>query len=133
MLIFAVLACVSRLPATPYHRSAFLRALAAYGERVDADTREFAGLTMDEPAERYRSLTQAPPPRRDARNWGKARGYNILFFVFETAPASFLPAGDALADMLNLQRLRENSFVAERHYTTYPYTDRAAFSLFSSW
>jgi arylsulfatase A-like enzyme len=133
VLILAALACISRLPATPYHRSAFFRALAAYEERVDADTREFAGLTMDELVEHYRSLTQAPPPRRDARYWGKARGYNVLFLVFETAPASFLPAGDALADMPNLQRLRENSFVAERHYSTYPYTDRAAFSLFSSW
>lgn len=133
VLLFAGLSWVSRLPATPYHRSAFLRALAAYGEKLDADTREFAGLTMEELINRYRILAHAPPGQRDARYWGKARGSNVLFFVFETAPARFLPADDALADLPNLARLRRNSFEADRHYSTYPYTDRAVFSLFSSW
>jgi membrane-anchored protein YejM (alkaline phosphatase superfamily) len=48
-------------------------------------------------------------------------------------PARFLLSDGHMSDLPNLQRLREQSFVGVRHYTTFPRTHEAVFSLLSSW
>jgi hypothetical protein len=49
-----------------------------------------------------------------------------------TTAQSFDPARDSLADMPNVRRLREQSFLMGSHYTSYPLTNAAAFSIFTS-
>ena len=96
-------------------------------------TQEFAGLSTPELLSRYRELTEDPVSQRDSPYWGKEKGSNVLFFVFETLPARFLPSYDSMDDLPNLRRLRQHSFVALRHYSTFPRTHEALFSLLSSW
>jgi len=60
------------------------------------------------------------------------RGANLIVLALETEPARFLPSDDALADLPTLRRLESNSFIATKHYTTYPYTNQALFSAFAS-
>jgi len=120
-------------PSTPYHSSVLLRALGAYWHEQDVRTGEFAGLSTSALLFRYREFTHAPSPERDPAYWGKETGANVLFFVLETMPARFLPPDGEMDDLPNLKHLREKSFVAVRHYTTFPRTHEAIFSLLSSW
>ena len=122
-----------RLGARPYRASVILTSLHAFVDEGDVTTSEFAGLTSKELVIRYRGLTHAPVSQRNLDVWGKAKGSNVLFFVFETMPARFLQSGGEMDDLPNLRRLRQNSFVALQHYSTYPNTHQALFALFSSW
>lgn len=133
LLFVLALSWLPRVRPTWYHTSVVLGALSAFWHEGDAETKEFAGLGVPELLSRYRELTHAPLPQRNLRYWGKAKGSNVLFVVLETAPARFLPAEDKLDDFPNLRRLWSKSFVGMRHYTTYPHTHEAFFSLFSSW
>jgi hypothetical protein len=49
-----------------------------------------------------------------------------------TTAQSFDPARDSLADMPNVRRLREQSFLMGSHYASCPLTNAAAFSIFTS-
>ncbi len=133
LLLIAVISWVPRVPSTRYHEIVLLKALGALWHETDVDTGEFRGLSAPELASRYAQLTGTPRQGRDPRYWGKARGCNVIFFVLETTSARALPLEDGLEDLPNLRKLREKSFVALSHHTTYPDTRRAVFSLFSSW
>ena len=88
------------------------------------------GKSLPELMDWYRLSERVPPP--DKAFEAKARGYNVIFFVMESLPAEVLdPAGD-LSDMPNLAALRPKAFVARQHYTTYPYTSFAVFSMLTS-
>jgi glucan phosphoethanolaminetransferase (alkaline phosphatase superfamily) len=56
---------------------------------------------------------------------------NIIVFVIETAPYSFYPSFKSLLDGINNPWLSKHSIYFKNHYTTYPATDRAIFSIFS--
>ncbi len=139
----------SELPTTPYHRNAFTRAFESLRgdgavQTADADAfdmgraaalavRDLTGLPQNELIDRYRKFASAPPPSADPRYFGKESGANVLFFVLETTPQKYLPVGTDLKQFPNFNRLQDQSFVATRHYTTFPITHSALFSVFSSW
>jgi phosphoglycerol transferase MdoB-like AlkP superfamily enzyme len=152
--VFAVIAILllsikSDAVASPYHQNSFARSFTSLWKENSVETGEFAGLDMQRSAgltsadltylsdadliARYRQLTHAPLPEKDSRYFGKEAGANILFFILETTPQKYLPVGENLRQFPNFNRLQENSFVGTRHYTTFPITRSALFSLFSSW
>jgi hypothetical protein len=134
---------------TPYHQSTFTRGFTSLWREKAVDTGEFSAFDPDrlkqlnltpldslsnsELIARYRDLAHAPTPYNDPRYFGKEAGDNVLFFILETFPDEFLPVSDDLSQFPNLKRLRERSFVADRHYATFPFTQCAIFSVFSSW
>jgi hypothetical protein len=76
--------------------------------------------------------SHVPAPRPTAFT-GKAKNYNIILVVMESMAAqAFDPASDSLSDMPNVRRLRDHSFLMRHHFTSYPLTDNAAFSIFTS-
>jgi phosphoglycerol transferase MdoB-like AlkP superfamily enzyme len=138
---FAVtaLAWAPASPATVFHRSAVIVALRAYldagpveGGKAEEFERQMAALTIPQLEARYRELVHAPPPSRDANYWAKAQGYNVVFFILETTPTRFLSVTGDLEAYPHLRQLREQSFVPTQHYTTFPVTHRALYSLFGS-
>src|SRR5579864_903644 len=120
------------LPATPFHQSTLVWSLRSLVQ-PDVDTREFVSLSTQALQQRYREIASAPAPVTPDRYWGKAQGCNVLFVVLETAPARILPADGDLSDFPNLRRLRKTAFVGVSHYSTYPETHQAIFSVFTSW
>ncbi|UWZ83988.1 LTA synthase family protein [Occallatibacter riparius] len=99
-------------------RSSRIRQLQAYG--------------TDRLMEMYRSSALAPPTQPSSY-FGKAADANIVIFTMESMSAEVVdPASDDLADMPNLRQLREHSFVLARHYTSFPQTDYATFSMLTS-
>ena len=139
VFVVTALAWAPASPATVFHRSAMIVALRAYldagpveGGKAAEFAREMAALTIPQLEERYRGLVHAPLPARDANYWAKAQGYNVIFFILETTPTRFLSVTGDLDAFPNLRQLREQSFVPTLHYTTFPVTHRALYSLFGS-
>jgi membrane-anchored protein YejM (alkaline phosphatase superfamily) len=132
LIAVTIAAWASPFPATPFHRNVLAWMLRSFADRTEAQTLEFVDLSEAELQNRYRAMASFPPAARDARYWAKAKGGNVLFFVLETAPARVLPADGDLADFPNLRRLRERSLVGVSHYTTFPATHQALFSILSS-
>jgi hypothetical protein len=112
--------------------TASLRAFWGWEEQ-EAAGNEFNSLGPSELIQQYRDLAHVRPSTKDPRYWSKAADSDVIFFIFETGPAAMLPIDGNLDDLPNLRRLREKAFVAPSHYSTYPYTNRALFSCFTSW
>ena len=132
-LLLAVFSWIPFLPSTAYHRNILWRSLRAFWHDDTLSNHEFEGRSVAELKDIYRQFTHAPAQNRDPRFFAKEKGANLIVIVLETTPARFLPADDSLANFPNLRRLQSHSIVAENQYTTYAYTNRALFSLCSSW
>jgi Sulfatase len=145
----ALLSLKSGTPKSPYDESSFARAATSLWKDNAVETEEFAGLDLQYSAgvstrdlsnlsdaeliARYRELSKAPTNQPDSRYFGKEKGANILFFVLETTPFKYLSLDGDMTQFPNLALLEANSFIGSRHYTTFPITRQAVFSLFSSW
>jgi phosphoglycerol transferase MdoB-like AlkP superfamily enzyme len=102
---------------------------------TDSTTVDPAILKLGVPELRqlYRQTARIPAGDQPQKYFGKGRDYNVVLLVLETAPARILnPAADNLQDMPNLRRLRDQAFVVSRHYSTFPATNRATFSILTS-
>jgi arylsulfatase A-like enzyme len=134
-IVITVVPCLSLVPSTTYHKSILVESVKTLlgVETETAGSDEFSNLNASQLVVQYRELTHAPVPEKDLRYWGKASGSDVIIIVLETGPAASLDIAGNLDDMPVLRRLRERSFVGSRHYSTYPYTSRAHFSIFSSW
>jgi sulfatase-like protein len=133
----------------PYHESSFVRSITSLwrenavetGEFRSLDFRgdegppapDFASLSPNDLITRYRQLTHSVLAPPDSRFFGKEKGANVLFLILETTPEKYLPVDADMGEFPNMERLRAHSFVGTRHYTTFPNTRDAVFSIFSSW
>lgn len=135
-IVMAAVAALSWFPwmtPTTYHSSlytCFVRDF--FGDRSAKDGESFR-LSPPELLQRYRELVNAPEPRPSPAHWGKARDCDVILFVLETCPARCVPLEAEIPDFPTLARLRQRAWIATHHYTTYPYTNRAVFSLLTSW
>jgi phosphoglycerol transferase MdoB-like AlkP superfamily enzyme len=146
VLLFSI---KSDAPKSAYHENSFVRAVSSLWKENAVENYEFnrlntkysggiAGSDLSYLSDadliaQYRQLTHAPAPERDLRYFGKEAGANVLFFVLETTPQKYLPVGEDLKQFPNFNGLQENSFLGARHYTTFPMTRSALFSVLSSW
>jgi hypothetical protein len=83
-------------------------------------------------ARAYRELANAPNGTAPSIFDGKAKGYNLILVLLETTPARILDLSGPLDRMPNLRRLREQAWIGLRHHTTHPRSDRAFFSILTS-
>lgn len=90
-------------------------------------------LSVPELRQLYRETARAPLDNKSPQYFGKAQDYNVILLILETAPERILdPVIGDLHDMPNLRQLREHAFVSAHHYTTFPATNRATFSILTS-
>jgi phosphoglycerol transferase MdoB-like AlkP superfamily enzyme len=79
----------------------------------------------------YRSI-QSVPERGQTAFTGAAKNSNVILFVMEALSADVIdPSHDELRDMPNMRRLRNRAFLEEKHYTSYPLTALATYSIFT--
>jgi len=80
----------------------------------------------------YREDAHVPAPAPTAYT-GKAVNYNVVIIVLESMTAqAFDPAHDSLSDMPSARRLRDQSFLMGKHYTTYASTYNGTFAIYTS-
>lgn len=85
--------------------------------------------SLEENIATFRALTGTPKSNGETTFSGKEKGSNILYFIMETGPADVFPGADATE--LLPPKLVQNTLIGSRHFTTYPYTSDALFSIFS--
>ncbi|WP_348261313.1 LTA synthase family protein [Telmatobacter sp. DSM 110680] len=79
----------------------------------------------------YEVVANSTPREPDQRYFGKARGSDVIVFILETAPYrydSFEPSDD----LPTLKQLASHAWIGSRHYSTFPYTAKATFSILTS-
>jgi hypothetical protein len=129
-----VLPWLSGLPSSPPTQSVMISSVRAFwGWEEQEQSLEFRNVGPTELIARYRDLAHIEVSARDERYWSRAQDSDVIVFVFETGPARILPIDGNLDDFPNLRMLRDRAFIAPKHYTTYPFTNRALFSCFSGW
>jgi phosphoglycerol transferase MdoB-like AlkP superfamily enzyme len=69
---------------------------------------------------------------KDPAFFERARDADLVVVVLETTPSRVLAIDGDLSDLPNLRRLRDRSLVLANHFTTYPYTSFAIFSILTS-
>lgn len=120
----------SPLRYTWYHRSAMvesLRALELHRAKSPVDiSRSPAELQRE-----YERISGWQPEVRDARYYGRAAGYDVIVYIMETAPARH-DSLDRLDDLPALRGLAARAWNGRAHYSTYPYTSMATFSILTS-
>lgn len=129
-----VLPWFSGVSSNPSTRSVLISSIQAFWGWEEQEQRaEFQHLGPVELIAKYRELAHIDVSTRDPRYWSRAKDSDVIVFVFETGPAEILPIDGNLDDFPNLRMLRDRAFVAPKHYSTYPFTDRALFSCLGGW
>lgn len=130
------IACAAvRIPATPFDRAATTASLAAFVGRneLEFEPPNLEGLPTTELVARYAGLAEAPVPNRPSPHFGKARDYDVVLIMIESLPEYCYRLALSAGVLPNLGQLEQRAFVAQAHYTTYPYSRRAYSSIFTSW
>ncbi|MBC7894824.1 MAG: sulfatase-like hydrolase/transferase [Cytophagaceae bacterium] len=128
------IAMLPLVPRTPFSRSAAMLALTEFTGQGQIPNYTNQPLTAAELLHQYRGVSNAPVPNAPSPYFGKAKGFNVLVYLFETLPYACLNDAATSPDPFpNLRSLENSSFIADRHYATYPYSRRAYFSIFSGW
>ena len=91
----------------------------------------FTGLPAGELARRYHERVHTPSCPNAGAFFGSERGKDVILFVYETGPQRSFAAARNRSWMPAVDALAANGFVATQHYTTYPYTSDALFSVLS--
>jgi len=127
----AAIAYIPRVPAMPWSQT-FLQISMYQGFFKDNRLFDMHSRSVSELLQTYRESTRAAAPGPTDFT-GKAKNYNVILFIMESMSAqAFDPARDSLSDMPNVRRLRDQSFLMGRHYTSYPVTDNTTFSILTS-
>ncbi len=111
-----------------YHRSAFGNMVRALVPSASA-ARIPRGASREDLLGLYRRAAQLQEGTSARIPFGRDAQHDVLLFIIETGPKA---THDPLADLESLPGVKAligKSFVAEGHYTTFPYTSDAVFSM----
>lgn len=132
--MLAVIASIPRVPATAWNESLLSSSSRALfrngnsGEKYASASAE----NITQLLRSWRDLTRTPEMLATSWN-GKGRGYNVIIVVLESMTAQSLnPATDQLDDLPVLRDLVPHSFLYSHHYTSYPETAYAVYSILTS-
>lgn len=101
------------------------RAMFARPAIAEADL----ATTVDGLLDRARTFSRTPAFDAGSRYVGSERDADVILFVMETGPAQLLDLPKDGAALPGAGSLFPHSFVARQHYTTYPYSADAVFSI----
>lgn len=127
-ILIAPLSFAQQLPDSPWNASSLTHVTRALFE---SGTGSVAGMDFGQAFAALRKLSQVPPTNPTNPLAGKERGANVLLFSMETGPARALDFADSGNSLPGAGPLLTRAFVARRHYTTYPYTSNAIYSIMS--
>ena len=132
LLAVSIIPWINNVPATPYHNSVYYTMVHSFIENEGRESKEYIKVDDTGLIRKYRTLTQSVVPGRNDEYWGKAAKHDVIFFIIETGPARYMQIDENLEHVPCIRKLRQNSFIGTNHFSTYPYTSRAWFSILSS-
>lgn len=132
--VLALVALATGIAVRPptWRVSLFGAALAAYLKQPREHTVAIEN-PQTLPTHRLDSLfrTSTNTPRESPTIFGESRGNDVILIVLETVPSRCYDVTDSVAFPMSA-RLSSSAYVGMRHYTTYPYTSMALYSMFTS-
>ncbi len=128
----AAIAWIPVVPSSAANTSALVSAATVLFQSGENDPGSFAGMRQEDLSQRFREMTHSPVEASESPYRGLASGFDVILFMMETTPYRSLPIGELpLDDFPTLTRLSQHAFVGPSHYTTYPKTSHALFSVLS--
>ncbi len=91
----------------------------------------FAGLGLDDAVALFQEHVNAPRQEFQSPFFATEKDSNVIIVSFESGPHAVVDF-ERDPDFRNLRLIAQQAFVANQHFTTYPYTSDALFSLFGS-
>jgi len=79
----------------------------------------------------YAALASSKKEAPSQQYWARASGYDVIILILETAPAKH-DSFQFLDDLPTLKQLASHSWIGSSHYSTFPYTSKATFSILTS-
>jgi len=132
-IVATLLSWCSSIQTTPYHRGALITCCRAFFDINDFNISKFDAFGRNEILTKWHEVTRSPERKSIPDYFGVAKNYDVICFVMETAPSRYIDLNGNMNDFPNLKRLKKQAWVASRHFTTYPYTSSALFSILTSW
>ena len=123
---------------TVYHAGTFFRTSSELFRRSNISFPNNCFWSASELKKMYEDLVFPIPVENEKSNEfeiKKLKEYhkpNIIFIILETAAYQDYSFTDPNTKMKNIRKLSHNSFISENHYSSYPYSIRANFSLLAS-
>jgi hypothetical protein len=91
------------------------------------------GVSAPDLMVRFHEVAAEGPANNEVSPYfAKARDYDVVIWIAETLPKRAVDGRGGLTGFPNLSTLADSSLVADRHYTTAPYSSLAVFSILSS-
>ena len=90
-----------------------------------------ARLDFDQALAASKTLTRTPALDAASPLIGSERDADVLVFIMETGPAQAFDFAANARELPGAGALLDHAFVGARHYTSYPYTSDAVFSILS--
>lgn len=97
-----------------------------------ADAGEFKDHSAAQLSLAYRELSKTPAPPKNDALLGIARGRDVILVILETATTVGLDLRAEVAAGASLDALRGSVLISDMHFSTYPYTSDAHFSILTS-
>ena len=111
---------------SPFHQSILSRSIEALFENNSiSNTAEKSINTL---VNQHNTLANNIEAKETPAYFGQARDYDVVLFILETAPLKT----SSLSAVPTLKSLESASFTSKHHFTTYPVTSFALFSIFTS-
>ncbi len=137
LLIAILIGCTAWATApnsTPYNTSIlFYAAQHALGIENPNSDFEYHQASPENLPGIFRTLTNTAEISKDDRYWQRAKDYDVIYFILEATPEQCTSFTAPIKALPNMNSLISSAFISKRHHSTYPYTVRAIFSIFSSW
>lgn len=139
LLMAIVLLAIRPLPHTKYHDSLLLQ----YADSFIGNNN--IAFKMKNPSEekliaKYKRIANIQPTSIDKvssvqlqKSLGQHKGSDLIVVILETAPSQIVPISAENNDLQHIKQLLPNSLYSNNHFTTFPFSNLAIFSLFTSW
>jgi hypothetical protein len=88
-------------------------------------------MTLKESIDTFNTLTHTVDSGVSAFQ-NMSKGNDLIVFVLETGPTAFIDLKNDIRSFKTLEKMRKHAFVSDEHYSTYPGSSEALFSLFVS-
>jgi phosphoglycerol transferase MdoB-like AlkP superfamily enzyme len=129
LILITALAWLPWMTPNEYHESVFA---TLAGDIWDWHSESQRTIPPDRVQAEYAALAHPPAPQGSGRYWGAAKGYDVLIIMLETTPAKCVALDQDINNYPSMRRLAETGWIGMRHFTTYPWTSRAYYSILSS-
>jgi len=131
-LIISAIGQTSRMKDAPINSNfIYLAVISLFESRWDYESasRDFSGDALQNS---FARLTNTHSTGDGGKYFGLANNNDVIVFVLETGSSHFMDLRDDLDSFPVLRRLATNSLIGLNHYSTFPATSEALFSLFNS-